>query len=319
MNNFFSILLFFTVIACSKKDEFKKMDMIPSKIDSLKTNLDVEQFMRNVDSTLKYYKLKSPTDFVPSNRMDTVAIAIADSLKIDKPFYRLDLDNNGYSDLIVFTTTTWNENQFDSFTLLNYGSDSIRVVSTQPYRHTFTVPKIIYRGEEPIVEIHYPDILDWKTQKVEKINRLVTVKFGDYVEVNDNVENYTIEKIEFSTTPCYGTCPVFKMTINKDKSAIFKPQYYNLSESEKEEKQVLKTIIDNKSYNQIIKILNYINFPTLEKEYSVSWTDDQTSILKITYNNGKVKTISDYGLTGTYGLRRLYEMIFELRKNQDWK
>lgn len=48
-------------------------------------------------------------------------------------------------------------------------------------------------------------------------------------------------------------------------------------------------------------------------------TDDQTGDLKITFNNGKVKTISDYGMIGTNGLKILYEKLAELRFNQKWQ
>lgn len=48
-------------------------------------------------------------------------------------------------------------------------------------------------------------------------------------------------------------------------------------------------------------------------------TDDQTSSLKITFNNGNIKTISDYGMIGTYGLKILYGKLAELRFNQKWQ
>jgi hypothetical protein len=51
----------------------------------------------------------------------------------------------------------------------------------------------------------------------------------------------------------------------------------------------------------------------------VGWTDDQTCTLKITYDNGKTKTITDYGKIGTYGLNRVYSILFSLRQNQKWK
>jgi len=55
-----------------------------------------------------------------------------------------------------------------------------------------------------------------------------------------------------------------------------------------------------------------------DNSYRVSWTDDQTSTLKITYDNGKVKTIRDYGLIGTFGLSQAYKLLFDLRGSQPW-
>ena len=76
--------------------------------------------------------------------------------------------------------------------------------------------------------------------------------------------------------------------------------------------------ITKDKYNDIVNLLNYIDFESLKDNYSVSWTDDQTATITITYDNGKVKSISDYGLIGTFGLDRVYQLLFELRDNQKW-
>jgi hypothetical protein len=51
----------------------------------------------------------------------------------------------------------------------------------------------------------------------------------------------------------------------------------------------------------------------------VGWTDDQTAWLRIRFSDGTVKEIKDYGLKGTFGLRLIYSIFFDLRSNQDWK
>ena len=323
MKNYIYVIFIIILFACSNKQSevrsaFKKTRAISSKIDSLKTISEIEQFIYTSDSNYSFFKLKRIIDFPKKDIMYEVGIAIADSLKINKSFYKEDLDNNGYRDLIVTGSTSYND-IFYSFTLLNYSKDSIKIIDTRPMRHTFTIPKIVYVEKQPLVEIYYPDMFDWKTQKIKKIKRLVTVKFGNYIEFNESPKISNIEKIEFSTTGCFGTCPIFEIVLNKDKTAIFKPHRYNLTETENEEKQIFQTKVDSRTFNEIITILNYIDFPKLQNDYSVSWTDDQSSTLKITYNNGKIKTIRDYGLTGTYGLRKLYDFLFRVRKSQNWK
>jgi len=119
---------------------------------------------------------------------------------------------------------------------------------------------------------------------------------------------------------CFGTCPKFYISILKDKSSVFKAEKFNLeSEEAKEIKGIFNTTLSDNSFSEIISLLDYIDFPSLNDKYAVGWTDDQTCILTITYNNGQVKTISDYGLIGTFGLDRLYELMFNLRFNQNWK
>ena len=58
---------------------------------------------------------------------------------------------------------------------------------------------------------------------------------------------------------------------------------------------------------------------TKKQDYYVDWTDDQDCTLKVVYDNNKVKEVRDYGLIGTFGLKKLYQQLFELRFNQDWK
>ena len=51
----------------------------------------------------------------------------------------------------------------------------------------------------------------------------------------------------------------------------------------------------------------------------MSGTDRPSCNLTITYNQGKKKTIHDYGKKGTFGLQKLYKMISRLRTNQNWE
>jgi hypothetical protein len=62
-----------------------------------------------------------------------------------------------------------------------------------------------------------------------------------------------------------------------------------------------------------------LKLTSLKDEYSVNWTDDQTSTLEIKFNNGQIKRISDYGMIGTFGLEHIYDQLFALRKTQKWK
>lgn len=70
---------------------------------------------------------------------------------------------------------------------------------------------------------------------------------------------------------------------------------------------------DKEVFSSLCNLLNYIDFSHLKDRYSVSHTDDETADLKITYNDGKVKLISDYGMTGTFGLNLVYEHLAKLR------
>ena len=79
------------------------------------------------------------------------------------------------------------------------------------------------------------------------------------------------------------------------------------------------TIIKEKDYQQIIDLLNYMNFEQLNASYYPGLKDAQQATLTITYDNGKIKTITDNGMNATQSLTYLHRLLFNLRKNQDWK
>ena len=131
---------------------------------------------------------------------------------------------------------------------------------------------------------------------------------------------YNIEKIEYQTTRCFGTCPQFNIVIDKFKNASLDAQHYNIKgENGKEIKGNYKAIIKDKDFEEIVNLLNDINFPNLNDKYNIGRKDYPSCFLTITYDNVKVKKISDYGLSGTTGLKKLYDLLFELRFNQEWK
>lgn len=130
---------------------------------------------------------------------------------------------------------------------------------------------------------------------------------------------------------CYGTCPVFTLKLNKSGSSEFiaenyiffkhdDPDFEKKSQKAFEKGEgTFKTGIKKADFQNLENLLNYINFPEFRENYAVNWTDSQTATLVITYDDGKIKKVKDYGLSGTYGLKRLYTLLFDMRFNQDWK
>jgi hypothetical protein len=43
-----------------------------------------------------------------------------------------------------------------------------------------------------------------------------------------NINQYS--KIEYQASPCFGFCPVFKMTINPDRTAVFEAEHFNFTD-----------------------------------------------------------------------------------------
>ena len=135
-------------------------------------------------------------------------------------------------------------------------------------------------------------------------------KFGDFYEYNPSPDNFSIQAISISTTPCYGSCPIFELDIKGDGTANYDAQEYN------DKTGKFKAIIDTASFSKLIQTINYIKLTSLKDAYRVHWTDDQTVTLEIKFNDALVKKISDYGKIGTYGLQHLYSQLFALRKRR---
>ena len=278
-------------------------------IDSIENAKQITDLILKTDDRYKEWKINESLIF--ENRYPGKNCKkIADSLKV-QPWTKADFDNNGLTDILVMGN--WYDHSVICI-LDKGGKYEIKPITRRSFQDcTFPVVednKIKYYFEsEPEPENR------GKPRKLHEIT--LTYKFGDFIEENQTPSNHKIEKVEYSTAGCFGFCPIYKLAINSDKTAKWNAEKYNQI-NKKEFKGNFRSTITQNKFDEIINLLNFIDFETLKDNYEVNWTDDQTSTLKITYDNGKVKSIIDYGLIGTYGLDRIYQLLYELRKNQRW-
>lgn len=132
---------------------------------------------------------------------------------------------------------------------------------------------------------------------------------------------YDIERIEYFTSVCFGTCPQFKIEIDKNREAVYEAIRFNFSEEfgAPSPEGTFKGEISKNDFDLILKKLNEMDFPALQDNYRVNYTDVQTANLKIIYDGGKEKIITDYGMMGTPELKEIYQLFLELRENQNWE
>lgn len=123
-----------------------------------------------------------------------------------------------------------------------------------------------------------------------------------------------VQQLTIKATPCYGTCPVFEMTVRSDKSANYLAQRHNNGQQ-----GLYRAVIDGRNYEQLIALLMATDFPNLKEEYTVGATDLPSMDLEITYEGSKVKKIHDYGARGTDELKALYDFVKTLRETQQWQ
>lgn len=289
---------------------------ILSRIDTLKTDDDLKQLLCSIDSYFERFTPKPTIVHDQDRRRRRLCRKTADSLNIHASFHKADFDNNGYTDLLV----TGIYYGFQTFVFMNYGNDSIiadNLSARMNLQGTFL--KIL---NDTIIRYYYmsPQYSRYKNDPIRISFTDLVYKFGGFIERGEQSRGYAIERVDFQTTKCYGTCPQFRISVNKDRSALFIAELHNKDRSRVNEvKGTFYTTVSESALAEVTGLLNYMNFPALRSYYAVNWTDAPTSTLTIVYDNGQVKRITDYGLKGTFGLHRVYELFFMLRFNQDWQ
>ncbi len=301
-----SLLLFSTCHVGADNTMLKK----PGSIDSLHNAKQITAFIHQIDSNYRKFILNDPVNY-ESRYAAFNYKRVADSLGV-RPWSKADFDHNGLTDLLVIGQ----HNDPSILIILNKGDHYQIIPITRRSFQDHTFPVVENNKIRYTFETNSDKIYQVLPASLETIT--LVYKFGDFIEENPLPAEHKIEKIEYNTTGCFGTCPVFKMTIRTDRSSVWEAIRYNQFGSHKSAGTYSCTITEDK-YAELTNLLNYIDFEKLQLDYAVRWTDDQQATLTITFDNGQSKTILDYGLLGTYGLNRVHQLMFNLRENQDWK
>ena len=245
-------LIIILITSCASKKQ---------SIDDLSTNKEVARFLKkNIN---KEYTFKEVFD----KEIELNGGNFNDNVK------KVDLDNNGLTDLIVNTfgnliiVVKKTNGKYEEINLdLSFNSLDIS--------NQFTMYDSIIdiRNEKALLF----SLLDFNLPAdsyVIKTDTLI-VKSGELlIYQNQLIKTKPIENIEFKTSSCYGTCPVFEIEINKDGSTRYNGIAYTNFIGEK-----TKTLNSNELID-LIDLIEYSNIYDLKDYYSVNWTDMQTATL----------------------------------------
>ncbi|HYD91431.1 MAG TPA: DUF6438 domain-containing protein [Flavobacterium sp.] len=307
----------------------------PSLIDKLTSAKDIESFIRKLDTNYRKFDLKPIPEFDRRRGSDSIMKIVARNLGINKSFYKYDLDGNGFTDILAFGNKNTcigisiddNETYSCDYTCIaimatKYGY-TIQHINKRHYNDDI-VPKIIADHKTPLLKIYDYHRKIWQNEIIKDTSIVaLTYRNNTFIEYNPKPKDNQIKKIEYITSRCYGTCPVFQLTINKGRPSYFIAKYFNFTNDmdnyTPDEEGFFKTAISAEKYNEIVDLLNYLDFKNLKESYTIMATDNPGCFLRITYGDGKVKQIGDYGMQGTFGLMKLYELLSDLRFNQEWK
>jgi hypothetical protein len=279
--------------------------LFANEIDGLKTERDVEKFIHSQFPALSDARIAYKDFLYPSFTKQK----IADSLGA-KLWQKADFDNNGKSDLLVYLSTG-GQNYLTA--ILDEGeSYSVHFISKWPFAYIYF--PVVKKSNDPTLLVLYKTCAFCHGTNENSVTADTLIyKFGNFIERTINPPSYKVEKIEFSTGACEGTCPLYTITIQPSHKAYYNAISYNDTTGQ------FSGIIDTLHYNKLVRILNYLDFAKLRDNYTVLWKDAPQCTLLITYDGDKTKKIQDYGEVGTQGLSVIYNMLSDLRKNQVWK
>lgn len=138
-----------------------------------------------------------------------------------------------------------------------------------------------------------------------------------------NQSKYSV--IEYEAGACFGFCPIYKMTINADRTAVLEAEHFNFSKgSSKDEfsnprEGTFTTTIKEADYNKLVALLDGLNVKNLQDKYgNQNVSDLPTSYLRIKFADGTSKNTEDYGKRGTEKLKETYQFFEDLKTNQQW-
>jgi len=133
-------------------------------------------------------------------------------------------------------------------------------------------------------------------------------------------------QIEYEAGACFGFCPIFKITIQRDKTAVIEAERFTFAKGNskadfsKPKEGTFKTTLTPENFQKLIQLLNGADLKSLKSEYkNKNVSDLPTAYLRIKYGDGTLKNIEDYGKNGTLKLDEIYQFIENLRFVEKWK
>jgi hypothetical protein len=255
-----------------------------NEIDSLLTNISLNNFLNKVDKNLNGINFFDTTTY---------------NIKLNR-FFKIDLDKNGLTDLIVDGKYT--------VALLDKGKNKYQTLYIGGAFLKYKIDTLIFRNKIPLIIIACNS--GYCITPENKKDTLI-YKFESLIEYNSKPRKITFEEIKFSNSQGLGQNPIFELSINNSKNAEYNAIAYNQSRFGK-----YSGIVSENSYKELTEILNYIDIDAIKTEYSIPVIDCGSWKLEINYN-GKKKIISNH-CRSTFGLSKVYNQIFKIREELKW-
>jgi len=163
--------------------------------------------------------------------------------------------------------------------IMNYGNSSPKIIKDTVIRY-YSKPEVYSNIDEKKNNFQFSDL---------------SFKHDNFIEHNSSPKKFSIERITNSTSGYQGSCPVFKLIIEKNRAAILRPNNFLSSNKAKgfSAQKTFTASLKNDVFETIVNLHNYIDFPNLNEYYAEPTSDLQGCKLEVAYSNGMVKMIYD--------------------------
>lgn len=119
------------------------------------------------------------------------------------------------------------------------------------------------------------------------------------------------ESITLERTACFGSCPVYKVTLFRNGEARLE------AEAHMPLNGVYRGKIDIRTFARICFVLERFGFASFKADYQAPWTDSATCIVTVRTKRGE-KSVSDYGEVGPIELWAIQSAIDRVRESIHW-
>lgn len=167
------------------------------------------------------------------------------------------------------------------------GNDSNRIIENQR--------EFVFFGSEPRCGIRTVKSFDKNAVK----NKTAISAWGKITEIS------------LERTGCFGSCPIYKITLRSDGSATYVGKRYSPREGAFQGKFEY-------GFEKLAELLYRQGFFNLENEYNAPFTDLDTTIVTVT-QDGKAKAVRDYGSAAPVELWGVEQLIDSLSEKIVWK
>ncbi|MBP1840017.1 DUF6438 domain-containing protein [Formosa algae] len=189
-----------------------------------------------------------------------------------------------------------------------YDQDSVTGKRQLNYKGTFTD----YKVKNDSIFILNPFNENWEFKwkiKGQLNDTLILTKnnttFIKLQRIKEKKSN-SFDQIIFSSSGCYGSCPIIDISINNKNKIYFQGEGYVKPLG------FYESLIDSIKTDYIFSKFAKANIDSLKNEYAVGHTDDESITTTFVKNGQIIKTIHDYGKAGPKELIWAYVPIQNL-------